>query len=177
MGESTRPGTADLAAARIAVLGPVRNREALDAATRVLAEAGFGVELVESLSPRDAVGFDLILHDPDPAPEALSIEDVHIGRLHIDGARKRVFVDRLPVPMSAREYALLRELAAHPDVVFSRAELLRSVWGSTWRTEGSVTEYIRRLRILLEPTGIGECIATRKGFGYSFDPEPAMAGG
>jgi DNA-binding winged helix-turn-helix (wHTH) protein len=45
------------------------------------------------------------------------------------------------------------------------------VWGSAWRTEGSVTEYIRRLRIILEPTGLGECIVTRKGFGYSFDPD------
>ena len=75
---------------------------------------------------------------------------------------------------AAREFTLLHHLAAHPGTVFSRDALLRAVWGSSWRTEGSVTEYIRRLRIILEPTGLGECIVTRKGFGYSFDPDAAL---
>ena len=62
-------------------------------------------------------------------------------------------------------------MSSYPDVVFSREALLRAVWGSSWRTEGSVTEYVRRVRMLLAPTGIGECIATRKGFGYAFDSD------
>ena len=96
---------------------------------------------------------------------------MEVGRLRIDSQRRLILVDGAPVRMSAREFTLLHYLAAHPGVVFSREALLRAVWGSAWRTEGSVTEYIRRLRIILAPTGLGECIVTRKGFGYSFDPD------
>jgi DNA-binding response OmpR family regulator len=99
---------------------------------------------------------------------------VEVGRLRIDARRRTITVGGAPVRMSAREFTLLHHLAAHPDVVFSRDALLRAVWGSAWRTEGSVTEYIRRLRMILSPTGLGECIVTRKGFGYSFDPDAAL---
>ncbi|MFM7212992.1 MAG: winged helix-turn-helix domain-containing protein, partial [Actinomycetota bacterium] len=99
------------------------------------------------------------------------LEDVEIGRLRIDTQRRMVIVDGASVRMSAREFTLLHYLASYPDVVFSREALLRAVWGSSWRTEGSVTEYVRRLRMLLAPSGIGECIVTRKGFGYAFDPD------
>jgi DNA-binding response OmpR family regulator len=119
--------------------------------------------------------YDIVVLDPralatQPAPAA-DLSDVEIGRLRIDARRRLVLVDEVPLRMSAREFTLLHHLAAHPGVVFSRDALLRAVWGSAWRTEGSVTEYIRRLRIILEPTGLGECIVTRKGFGYSFDPD------
>jgi DNA-binding response OmpR family regulator len=118
----------------------------------------------------DIVVLDQRVLATQPAPAA-DLSDVEIGRLRIDARRRLVLVDEVPVRMSAREFTLLHHLAAHPGVVFSRDALLRAVWGSAWRTEGSVTEYIRRLRIILEPTGLGECIVTRKGFGYSFDPD------
>ncbi len=152
----------------------MRNGEAVGTIADLLASAGFAVERRQTLAPDEAAAFDLVLRDAEPMVDDEPTTDVQVGRLHIDGVRKQVFVDGQRVIMSAREYTLLRHLAAHPDVVFSRAELLRAVWGSTWRTEGSVTEYIRRLRVLLEPTGIGECLVTRKGFGYSFDAEAVM---
>jgi DNA-binding response OmpR family regulator len=128
--------------------------------------------------PIEAREHDIVVLDPralapQPAPAA-DLSDVEVGRLRIDARRRLVLVDEVPVRMSAREFTLLHHLAAHPGTVFSRDALLRAVWGSSWRTEGSVTEYIRRLRIILEPTGLGECIVTRKGFGYSFDPDPAL---
>jgi len=127
------------------------------------------------LLPLDAVRYDIVVLRPE-APAASSapraaLADVEIGRLRIDTQRRMVLVDGAPVRMSAREFTLLHYLASYPGIVFSREALLRAVWGSNWRTEGSVTEYVRRVRMLLEPTGIGECIATRKGFGYSFDPD------
>ena len=68
-------------------------------------------------------------------------------------------------------YVRWRKPQVKTRTVLHEMALLRAVWGSAWRTEGSVTEYVRRLRILLAPSGIGECIVTRKGFGYSFDPD------
>lgn len=124
--------------------------------------------------PADAVDYDLVIMDAQAITarpiDVVGFDDVTLGRLHIDVARRLVMVDGTPIRMSARELRLLHHLAAHPDVVFSRDELLDAVWGPVVRTPGSVTEYVRRLRILLEPVGIGPCIVTRKGFGYSFDP-------
>jgi DNA-binding winged helix-turn-helix (wHTH) protein len=144
----------------------------------VLWGAGYVVEMRDHADatgrlPVESMEYDVVVLDPralapTPAPAA-DLQDVEIGRLRIDARRRMAYVDESPVRMSARELTLLHHLAAHPDVVFSREALLRAVWGSAWRTEGSVTEYVRRLRILLAPTGIGECIVTRKGFGYSFD--------
>jgi hypothetical protein len=141
---------------------------------------GFAIEVRDHADatgrlPVEALDYDLVLLDPralapQPSPAA-DLGDVEIGRLRIDARRRMIYVDESPVRMSAREFTLLHHLAAHPEVVFSRDALLRAVWGSSWRTEGSVTEYVRRVRILLAPTGIGECIVTRKGFGYAFDPD------
>jgi DNA-binding response OmpR family regulator len=56
------------------------------------------------------------------------------------------------VPMSAREFELLRYLLAHRNEVVSREQLLRDVWGyhqlSVTRT---VDNYIAKLRMQLEP--------------------------
>ncbi len=139
-----------------------------------LVEAGEQDDVTGRL-PAEAVRYDVVIVDPRTlarqAAPAADLADLACGRLRIDSARRTVYVDESPVRLSAREFTLLHHLAAHPGVVFSRDALLRAVWGSAWRTEGSVTEYVRRLRMLLAPTGIGECIVTRKGFGYSFDPD------
>ena len=129
------------------------------------------------LIPVEALRYDVVIMRPEasslsrPTREGAALGDVEIGRLRIDTQKRMVYVDAMPVRMSAREFTLLHHLASYPGVVFSREALLRAVWGSSWRTEGSVTEYVRRVRMLLGPTGIGECIVTRKGFGYAFDPE------
>jgi DNA-binding response OmpR family regulator len=145
---------------------------------QLLGSAGYAVDVrdhEDGRLPVESLDYDLVMLDPRllgaAAAPAVDLSDVEIGRLRIDARRRMVYVDGASLRMSAREYTLLHHLAAHPGVVFSRESLLRAVWGSTWRTEGSVTEYVRRLRILLAPTGIGECIVTRKGFGYSFDAD------
>ena len=158
-------------AARILLVSEVPGDPMLASVGEALSAAGHAVEVAEGVNPRDTADFDLVVSRPAVAMAPELTQDVEIGRLRIDVTRRMIYVDGNPVRLSAREFTLLHHLAAHPDVVFSRSALLRAVWGSTWRTEGSVTEYIRRLRMLLAPTGIGECIVTRKGFGYSFDPD------
>jgi len=164
-------------APRVLILGADQGTH-LGSVVGVLGGAGYRIDVHDrgdstGRLPVEAMDYDVVVLDPralaPQAPPATELGDVEEGRLRIDARRRMVYVDESPVRMSAREFMLLHHLAAHPGVVFSRDALLRAVWGSAWRTEGSVTEYIRRLRILLAPTGIGECIVTRKGFGYSFD--------
>lgn len=168
--------------ARVLVLGNGPGGR-LNGIVDVLGGAGYAVEVRDHADatgrlPIESLDYDIVMLDPralatTPVPAA-DLADVEIGRLRIDAGRRMVYVDESPVRLSAREFTLLHHLAAHPGVVFSREALLRAVWGSAWRTEGSVTEYVRRLRILLAPSGIGECIVTRKGFGYSFDPDVVL---
>ena len=165
--------------ARVLVLGG-DSADGLTGLLGILGGAGYRVERSDHADatgrlPVEALDYDIVVLDPralapQPVPAA-DLGDVEIGRLRIDPRRRVILVDGVQVRLSAREFMLLHHLAAHPEVVFSREALLRAVWGSAWRTEGSVTEYIRRLRLILAPTGIGECIVTRKGFGYSFDPD------
>jgi DNA-binding response OmpR family regulator len=53
------------------------------------------------------------------------------GTLELDPISRQVWVQGQRVSLSNKEFALLRTLAAEPTRVFTREELLRSVWGFT----------------------------------------------
>lgn len=74
------------------------------------------------------------------------------------------------VPLSAREFELLRYLLAHRNEIVSREQLLRDVWGyhqlSVTRT---VDNYVAKLRTQLEPRPHEpRYIVTVHGSGYQF---------
>jgi DNA-binding response OmpR family regulator len=52
-----------------------------------------------------------------------------IGPLEIDILARQAWVNGEPIKLSKKEYGLLQALAADPTRVFTREELLRSVWG------------------------------------------------
>jgi DNA-binding response OmpR family regulator len=51
------------------------------------------------------------------------------GALRVDVRARRVWVGGTEVKLTAREFDLLRVLVSEPDRVFTRNELLQSVWG------------------------------------------------
>jgi DNA-binding response OmpR family regulator len=51
------------------------------------------------------------------------------GELTVDPVTRAVRLRGVPVAVSAKEFSLLHALAADPTRVFSKAELLRDVWG------------------------------------------------
>jgi DNA-binding response OmpR family regulator len=73
------------------------------------------------------------------------------------------------VELTLKEYELLRHLVTHPGRVFTRANLLDSIWGyDYYGGMRTVDVHVRRLRSkLLE---MGNTIATVRGVGYRFDP-------
>jgi DNA-binding response OmpR family regulator len=92
--------------------------------------------------------------------------------LRIDEAAREVFVRDRPVDLTAREYDLLAYLARHPRQVFTRAQLLRSVWDSEadWQSEATVTEHVHRLRAKLEDDPAQpRWLHTVRGVGYRMD--------
>lgn len=80
------------------------------------------------------------------------------------------------VPVTPRERDLIALLIAHPGRLFTRDDLLTSVWGDAWTSDGIVTEYVRRLRQSLKPHGADGCLVTRHRYGYLWDPQ-RMTGG
>ena len=94
------------------------------------------------------------------------------GRLLVDLPAHEVRLDGRPVPVTAREFALLRLLAEHPRRVFPREELFARIWGS-YGDQGTVWVHIRRLREKLErdPARPG-LITTVRGVGYRFEGRP-----
>lgn len=54
---------------------------------------------------------------------------VEVDGLHLDTRLRRVHVDGRQIYLAAKEYELLRALAVDPQRVWTKAELLRSVWG------------------------------------------------
>jgi two-component system, OmpR family, phosphate regulon response regulator PhoB len=92
--------------------------------------------------------------------------------LRIDEAAREVFARGRPVDLTAREYDLLAFLARHPRQVFTRAQLLRSVWDSeaAWQSEATVTEHVHRLRVKLEDDPARpRWLHTVRGVGYRMD--------
>ncbi|MGK2926979.1 MAG: response regulator transcription factor, partial [Lysobacterales bacterium] len=79
-------------------------------------------------------------------------ERLTVGPLSIDPAGRRVEVDGEAMALTAREFDLLLHFARHPGRVFSRAQLLDSVWGYGHDGyEHTVNSHINRLRAKIEP--------------------------
>jgi DNA-binding response OmpR family regulator len=72
------------------------------------------------------------------------------------------------VPLSAREFELLRYLLAHRNEVVSREQLLRDVWGyHEFSLTRTVDNYVAKLRVALEPRPHDpRFIVTVHGSGY-----------
>ncbi len=56
-------------------------------------------------------------------------EPIEHGPLRIDPAARTVTLDGEQIPLTQREFELLRYLAARPGRVFTRDQLMEAVWG------------------------------------------------
>ena len=92
------------------------------------------------------------------------------GSIAIDTRSTEVMRDGDVVPMSAKEFQLLRYFVQHPNVTLSREELLREVWGYGDRpSTRTVDVHVAWLRQKLEPDLKNpQYILTVVGFGYKF---------
>jgi DNA-binding response OmpR family regulator len=100
-----------------------------------------------------------------------------IGPLTIDPAGRQVAVEGESMSLTAREFDLLLHFARHPGRVFSRAQLLDSVWGYGHEGyEHTVNSHINRLRSKIEPDPAHpEFIVTVWGVGYKLKSRPHLS--
>ncbi len=78
---------------------------------------------------------------------------LRVGELEVDPPSRRVSLRGRPVDLSQKEFALLRTLAAEPTRVFTKEELLRTVWG--FRSMGSTRTLDSHACRLRRKLGVG----------------------
>ncbi len=102
-------------------------------------------------------------------PQEKSLE---YGDIHLEPQTRTVTLKGEPVTLTVKEFDLLWHLMRHPRQVFSRDQLLESVWGlSEYIDPGTVTVHIRRLREKIEKDPSNpKYLQTVWGVGYKFEP-------
>jgi len=106
------------------------------------------------------------------APQ-LSHDAITLGALMLDPTTHRVQANGQVIHLGPTEFRMLHFFMAHPERVFSRAQLLDKLWGDhVFIEERTVDVHIRRLRRALAPTGHDKHVQTVRGAGYRFSHKP-----
>jgi two-component system OmpR family response regulator len=93
---------------------------------------------------------------------------ITVGRLQLDIQAVRATLDGKIIPLSTKEFSLLRMLATRSGEIATRPEILQEVWGTTRHIDPTIVDqYVRYLRKKLLPIDAGIEIETVRGTGYS----------
>lgn len=130
--------------------------------------------VVKPFSPAELVArVDAVLRRVSPPGEADDApEPIEHGPLRIDPGGRTVSLAGEEISLTQREFDLLAHLAAHPGRVFSRDQLMETVWDYPFFTDTStVTVHVRRLRAKLgDDPSEPRFIETVWGVGYRLRP-------
>ncbi len=80
---------------------------------------------------------------------------------------RRAWISDVEIKLTAHEFDLLRVLVSDPDRVFTRDELLETVWGlGEWARTRTLDSHAARLRHRLNTAGGGTWVRNVWGVGY-----------
>lgn len=133
----------------------------------------FGADdyLVKPISPRELVlRVNAVLRRLDQRSTAsLLPREIVRGPVRIDTAARTAQLDDQPLALTHREFDLLAFLAGYDGQAFTKAELLRRVWGWDFGDTQTITVHVRRLREKLErDPSAPRLIVTVPRTGYRF---------
>ena len=95
------------------------------------------------------------------------------GTITLDEGKHIVSVDHRLVPLTLKEFELLKLLMEHPGQVFTRDIILSTIWGVDFAGETrTVDVHIGTLRTKLE--NAGDYIQTVRGVGYKMEDNNAQ---
>ena len=95
-----------------------------------------------------------------------------LGGISVDPKAREVRVEGRAVELTGTEFELLRVLSEHPGWVYSREELLESVWGYSYLGDSRLVDvHIANLRKKIgDDPSDPHFIRTVRGVGYKFQP-------
>ncbi|MCJ1715533.1 response regulator transcription factor [Microbacterium sp. M1A1_1b] len=95
---------------------------------------------------------------------------VTAGRVRLDVVAVRASVDGRDLPLSVKEFSLLRFLIQGSPATRSRAEVLQEVWGSAEHFDPTIVDqYVSYVRKKLSASGADVSIRTVRGVGYALE--------
>lgn len=104
------------------------------------------------------------VHSRSIAPE---MDQYHLGDIMIDSAIFKVFRLGKEIPLTQREYELLKYLIKNKGKVKSRTEILHHVWGIDYEYDAGIIDvFINAIRKKLGITPSDERIKTVRGRGF-----------
>lgn len=105
-----------------------------------------------------------------PVKTPIAAPVVQHGALRIDPAARSVHLGVVEKELTAKEFDLLHTLASRPGHVFSRDNLLQTVWGVDAAGDSRTVDiHIQRLRQKIDDASSDWKIATVWGVGYRFE--------
>ncbi len=115
-------------------------------------ETGADDYVVKPFSPREVVlRIDALLRRSERlAAEPAPATPMRVGPVVLDLAAREAHRNGRPLALTVREFDLLAFFVVHPGQTFSKAELLRRVWGWDFGDSSTVTVHVRRLREKVE---------------------------
>ncbi len=97
---------------------------------------------------------------------------LNAGELVIDLEKYQVSYRQQPVELTKREFDLLKYLVENRNIVLTRDEILREVWGFDYTGDTNVVDvYIRYLRSKIDQRFNASLIRTVRGVGYILEDE------
>jgi DNA-binding response OmpR family regulator len=136
-------------------------------------ELGADDYVVKPFSPQELVSrVRAVLRRTSKEEERRAYAPVSFPSLSMNPQTRIVFANGQETFLTAKEFDMLYHFIRHPHQVFSRDQLLESIWGLTEYIDPStVTVHIRRLREKIETDpSVPAHLQTVWGVGYKYEP-------
>ena len=136
-------------------------------------ELGADDYVVKPFSPQELVSrVRAVLRRISKEEKSHTDAPISFPSLSMDPQTRIVVAQGQEISLTAKEFDMLYHFVRHPHLVFSRDQLLESIWGlSEYIDPSTVTVHIRRLREKIENDPAKPAhLQTVWGVGYKFEP-------